>query len=189
MALSDVIIIAAALFFFNDFLMNNLLYSFIFLALYNIGLFFIFKTLEVNWDKRMMQKMALNGQVVLANIKHAEILTPIKDSAGRHYNIWKFTVQYWDHQMNAHDGIVFDKLNFYVQTVPLGTVYITHDESKPLKKFILQNIIIGNIPSLIPLVSKYENNKAIKIKYLNVYYNNGLIIETFKQSLQAAQTS
>ena len=56
--------------------------------------------------------------------------------------------------------------------------------SKPERKFVVQNVMIGHVPTLQPIVAKFEKNKNIPIKYLNVYYKDGLIIETFRQSLQ-----
>ena len=187
MLLTNLPIIAYLVFFNYSLLQENLLTVAIILFLYNSAWSLLFKMLEINWDKRMIQKMAINKQVAIANITKAEKYTALKDSSGHHYNIWQFNVIYWDQEMKAHEGVLFDKLNPSVEEVPLGTVYITFDPTKPLRKFILQNIIVGNIPSLQPLVTKYENNKTINIKYLNVYYNKGLVIETFKQSLKASK--
>ena len=182
---SDVIIIAVAFWKFNT-IRDSLVIYFVIVLVYNLICFFAYKTIEINWDKRMMQKMAVKGQVALANIKTAKLLLAIKDSGNKHYNIWQFDVDYWGKDMEKKEGIVIEKLNPLIQTVPSGTVYITEDPKKPLHRFIIQNIVVGNIPALMPLVAAYENNKNLKIKYLNVYYRDGLVIETFKQSLKDA---
>jgi len=187
MLLSNVLIIGGIALWNYHFILDNLVIFTVIMFIYNLLWSLGFMMLEINWDKRMIQKMAIKGEIALANITKAEKYTAMKDSRGKHYNIWKFEVNYWDQEMKKHNAVLFDKLNATVEAVPLGTVYITNDESKPLRRFILQNIIIGNITSLRPLVLKYENNKAINIKYLNVYYNDGLIIETFSQSIKAAQ--
>ena len=70
------------------------------------------------------------------------------------------------------------------EKVPSGTVYITYNPDKPEQIFIIQNVIISHIPALAPIVQAYEKNKKISIKYLNVYYRDGLIVETYKESLK-----
>jgi len=186
MLASDVVLVALALWKFS-LIRDRLLVIFVIALIYNVILFLIFKMIENNWDKRMMQKMAIKGQVALANIMEAKQYISIKDSGNRHYNLWHLKVEYWDQDMNRREAIIVDKFSPIVQNMPMGTVYITNDEKKPLRRFVLQNFIIGNIPDLIPIVAKYENNKSIRIKYLNVYYNGGLIIETFKQSMKDAK--
>jgi len=184
--LSDVVMIVVGLLNLDKISADFWTY-FIIAAVYNVICFIVFKMLENNWDKRKMEKMAIKGQIALANITEAKMLMTIKDSGGRHYALWQFNVNYWDQEMNRHEGIVIEKLNPAVKTIPLGTVYITNDEKKPLNRFIIQNVVIGHIPALIPIVASYEKNKALKIKYLNVYYRDGLIIETYKQSLNEAK--
>ena len=185
MALSDIVIIVYAVLNLNA-LQGKILTYFIIALIYNIACFLIFKMLENNWDKRLMQKMAMKGHMVLAHINKTEKFMSIKESSGVHYNLWRFDVTYWDHEMVKREGVLVEKLNPLVESVPQGHVYITNDEKKPLKRFIMQNFVIGNLPNLIPIVAKYENNKTLKIKYLNVYYNGGLIIETYKESLKEA---
>ena len=184
--LSDVVIIGLGIWQYNS-IRDNLIVYFVIALVYNLICFFIFKTLENNWDKRMMQKMAISGKIALASITAAKKLMTIKDSGNHRYNIWQFDVNYWDQDMQRREGVVIEKLNPTVTSLPLGNVFITNDEKKPLRRFIIQNVVIGNIPTLMPIVAKYENNKALKIKYLNVYYRDGLVIETFKESLKAAR--
>ena len=188
MLLSNVFIIGGLAIFNFELIKNNLLLFSIIVFLFNSVFTIFFKVLEVNWDKRLMQKMAIKGQIAIANIKKAEKYTAMKDSGGNHYTIWRFDVIYWDHDMKRHEAVLFDKLNPTISEVPLGTVYITNDEAKPLNRFILQNVIIGNIPTLQPIVAKYESNKAINIRYLSVYYNKGLVIETFKSSMKNTES-
>ena len=51
-----------------------------------------FKMLEYNWDKYLIQKMILKGQVALAEIVSSTPLYPIKDTASRFYRLWQFEV-------------------------------------------------------------------------------------------------
>ena len=146
--------------------------------------YFIFKTAENNYDKRMIQKMVMKGDIALAQIKSAKAVKHIKDTSGKHYHLWEVEIEYYDKQFKKHKYTLIDKFNVNLREIPNGTAYITHNESKPNQKFFVQNVMIGHIPSLQPIVAAYEKNKVIPIKYLNVYYNNGLIIETFETSIK-----
>lgn len=157
---------------------------FAFFMLYSLGCYFIFKMIENNWDKRLIQKMAIANQVVVANIREAKPYLHIKDSSSKHYNLWEITVDYYDHDLNRHEYTLFERMNASVEMIPHGTVFLTHDENKPNRKFIIPNVIVSHIESLMPIVQKYEKTKAINIKYLNVYYNTGIVIETYKESLK-----
>lgn len=153
--------------------------------LYSFACFFIFKLIETNWDKHLVQKMALNNQIVLARIKKAEGLMYIKDSAGKYYVLWQLTVDFWDHDMKKHETHLVEKISPSVKNIPFGNIYITYNPEKPEQLFVVPNVMIGNLPDMMPIVAAYEKNKAIPIKYLNVYYKDGMIIETFETSLKS----
>lgn len=158
---------------------------FVFYFLIIMGCFYGFKMFEANYDKRMIQKMVINGDIAIANIKNAKAIKYIKDTSFKSYHLWEITVEYYDKQFNKHEYTLIEKMNLLVKEIPNGTVYITHDENKPDQKFVVQNVMIGHVPTLQPIVQAYENNKRIPIKYLNAYYRDGMIIETYKQSLKA----
>lgn len=151
---------------------------------YAVIAFFGFKTYEKNCDKRMIQKMALNGQIALANIKNAAPLKVIRDSSGKNYVLWEVEIEFFDKEFNRFETTIIEKFNPMHEKVPNGTVYITYNPDKPEQIFIIQNVIISHIPALAPIVQAYEKNKKISIKYLNVYYRDGLIVETYKESLK-----
>ena len=162
---------------------NKMIVILIFMA-YTVIAFYGYKMFEQNYDKRMIQKMVINNQVAIANITNAEPLNLIRDTSLKIYCLWNFDVEYYDQNMKKHTYTVTEKLNPTVKEVPNGTVYITHNPDKLERKFIVQNVMIGHVPTLQPIVAKYEKNKQIPIKYLNVYYKDGLVIETFQQSLR-----
>lgn len=185
-------IIGSLLFSFGIFMLlgglkGNLLTIFIILFVFNIAIFFLFRFIENNWDKRTIQKMAIANLVAIGNIKDSKAFLTIKDSTGKSYNLWEITLNYIDQDLEQHECTFYEKLNSTLTSIPRGTVFITHDPSKPEQKFIIQNVIISHIPSLAPAVQKYEKNKTFPIKYLNVYYNDGLIIESYKDSLKKAE--
>lgn len=150
----------------------------------SVILFFLYKMLENNWDKVLLQKKAFKGQIVLANIKKATYVTAIRDTSFKTYVLWAIDVTYYDHQLQPHDTTIIEKLNPACKTIPCGSVYMTYDEKHPDRGLIVQNVIISHIPSLAPLVANYEKAKQIKIKYLDTHYDNGLVIDTFKQQME-----
>lgn len=168
----------------NDFVTNHKGYVFAIVILYPMIGLCIIKMIENNWDKRKIQKMAFNGQIALANITNAKPYMRIKDSSIRSYRLWEIEITYYDQDMNKHEATFYEKMNYEVTEIPKCTVYVTHNPDKPEEKFIIQNVIISHIPSLMPIVTKYENNKNIKIKYMDVYYNTGLVIRPFKESIK-----
>jgi len=180
------IIVVINLSYFQEYMIT----IFIVVFLYNIICFFLFKMLEKNWDSAIIQKMAIDNQVVIANIKSAKIAFPFRDSSRKLYNMWEITVDYIDHDMSTHEFVFFEKLNPNQTELPLGTVFMTNDDKKPGRKFIVPNVVISHIESMMPIVENYEKQKKASIKYLNVYYKDGLVIETYKQSInKQKQTS
>ena len=162
----------------------HLIIIFVAVFVYNIICFLIYKSIEKNWDKRLIQKMAINNQIVIANIKSSKLAFQFRDSSNVRYGMWEITVDYIDHDMSSHEFTIYEKLNVNVEIIPLGTVFMTNDNNKLGHKFIVPNVIVSHIETLMPIVQNYEKQKKAYIKYLNVYYNNGLVIETFAQSMK-----
>lgn len=151
---------------------------------YAVICFFGFKMYEKNVDKHMIQKMVFKGQIALANIKKAAPLKVIRDSSGKNYVLWEIDIEFYDQNFNRFETTIIEKFNPMHEKVPNGSVYITHNEDKPEQKFIVQNVMISHVPALASVVHAYEKNKKIPIKYLNVYYKDGLIVETYKESIK-----
>ena len=174
------LIVVLNLNFFRPYIM----WAFVGAFIYNIICFLVYKYIEKNWDKSIIQKMTLANQVVIANIKQSKIAFHFRDSSGKRYNMWEIEVEYIDHDLNHSKMTIFEKLNINQTIIPLGTVFLTHDPNKIGKKFIVPNVIISHIDTLMPIVTKYEKEKKAFIKYLNVFYNDGIVIETFRQSMK-----
>ncbi|MDR1795697.1 MAG: hypothetical protein LBR25_09910 [Erysipelotrichaceae bacterium] len=146
--------------------------------------FFGAKMLENNWDKRMIQKMALNQQIALANIIETTRFMIIRDTSFRKYILWEFKVMMLDRQGNKREATFYDKVNASLLEIPKGTIYMTYDPDKPDRMFVIPNVIISHIPTLMPVVKKFESTKNFHIKYINVYYDGGLVFKTFKETLK-----
>ena len=185
--LSTAVLIAGAILFFNFDKLENKMSAVVIFMIIMLAIYFIYKMIENNYDKRMIQKMVLKGDIALATIKSAKPLKTIKDSGFKVYNLWEIEVEYYDQKFKKHEYTLIDKFNATLTEVPKGSVYITHDEAKPDQKFIIQNVMIGHVPTLQPIVAAYEKNKAIPVKYLNVYYRDGLVVETYQSSLKGAK--
>lgn len=108
----------------------------------------------------------------------------MRDSSFTTYHLYEFEADVYDTDLNCTRRTFYEKMNEQTESIPNGTVYITFDETKPTQIFIIPNVMISHIPSLIPIVAAYEKSKQIKIKYLDVYYNKGMVIKTFKESLK-----
>ncbi len=147
----------------------------------------IYKFLENNIDKILLQKKVFKGEVVLANIKSYKYLTAFRDSGFRTYLLMQFEVTYYDENMQPHPATIIEKMNKDCTSIPLGSVYMTYDAKKPDNGMFVQNILISRVPELMPIVQKYESTKSINIKYLDVHYDNGLVIQTFKDALKQNQ--
>ena len=145
----------------------------------------VFKWLESRWDKKVIEKMARNGKIALADIHGAERVMVLRETNFNKYWLYKFDATIYDREGNKIDGKPFyEKMNCATEQIPAGTVWITWDEAKPNQIFVIPNVIISHLPSLAATVLKYESNKKIPIKYLDVYYNEGMVIRSFRESVK-----
>ncbi len=145
--------------------------------------FFAFKMLEYNWDKYLIQRMILKGQVALAEIINANPLYPIKDSASHFYELWQIEVVIRDAELKTQKVTFYEKMNADIKKIPTGNVYVTYDPEKPERLFIIPNGTIGRFTNLAPLINFYETSK-LNIKYLDVIDDQGLVIRTYKESIK-----
>ncbi|MEA5050033.1 MAG: hypothetical protein VB021_00995 [Oscillospiraceae bacterium] len=151
-------------------------------------LLWLFKWLESGWDKRVITKMARAGKIAVANIKSAKRIMPMRDSSFANYWLYEFTGDIVTPDLTKLvDAKFYEKMNCETGEVPQGTVFVTYDETKPGQIFIIPNVLISYLPELAPAVQKLENNKNVGIKYLNAYYNKGIVIKTFDETIREEQ--
>jgi hypothetical protein len=74
-------------------------------------------------------------------------------------------------------------MNIETDQIPSGSVYVTYDAAKPAQIFMIPNSMIGSLPSLMPIVQGYEKDSKLEIKYLDVHYNKGMVLKTFKETI------
>lgn len=150
-----------------------------------VALTILYKVREAQWDKRVITKMAVAGQVAIANIKSAERVLRMRDSNFVAYWIYALQIELYDHKHKRIEKTIYEKLNIQSDEIPQGTVFVTYDEKKPEQIFIVPNMLISQLEHLKPLAEAYERDKTIKIKYLNVYYNKGIVIKTYQETVNA----
>lgn len=153
-------------------------------VLTGIALLTVFRWLEQTWDKRVITRMAQNGKVALANIQSAERIQPMRDSSFLSYWLYEFKGELYDPELNRIEKKFYEKMNYTTDEVPNGSVFVTYDPEKPDQVFIIPNDVISHIPALAPIAAKFEKDKRIGVKYLDVYYDKGINIRTFREAVK-----
>ena len=146
--------------------------------------FMAFSYYEMNADRNMIKKMVGNGDIALARIKSGGFERFARDSKLKRYVFWKLDVTLYDKNMKKIETSLIEKFNLKQTQIPQGNVYVTYDPANPERMFIVPNALISVFPDLQPIVESYEKNKDIKITYLNVYYKDGMVLESFKDSMK-----
>jgi len=150
-----------------------------------LALLWTFKWLESRWDKKIITKMAQNGKIALINIESYERVLNMRDSSFAKYWLYSFTGAMLTPDLNVTPDIKFyEKMHESTGEIPRGTLFITYDEEKPSQIFIIPNVLVSHLPELMPLVQKMEKSKKLDIKYLNAYYSRGMVVKTFKETME-----
>jgi len=178
-----IIILFAGIFLAYRFYPEHVRWHIIVFAIVSVFLSIFFRHLEINWDKRIIGKMAKNGKVALMNIRGGKKLMAMRDTSFKNYWIYELEGTLYNDRHEGLEKTIQEKMNKETTEIPSGSVYVTYDELKPAQIFIIPNAMISLLPNLMPLVQGYEKNSSIKIKYLDVHYNNGMVLKTFKDTL------
>jgi len=151
-------------------------------VLITIGLMIFFRWMEERWDKQVIIRMTKNGKVALANIKHTERVMRMRDSAFTNFWLYEFVADLVTPDLeNLKDVKFWEKMNIDTTQIPDGSVYVTYDPEKPTQIFVVPNVLISQLPGLMPVVRKIEVNASIR--YLDAFYNKGMVIKSMKDSL------
>jgi len=155
------------------------------IALFVLAIFIlamVYSYYDLNADKNLIRKRVANGDVALAKIKDGTFVRFARDARLRNHVYWKLDVEVYDNDMNKFDTTIIEKFSTHQTSIPKGYVYVTYVEDKLEDCLIIPNIIISSIDAYQPLVQDYE--KALKVKYLNAYIKDGLILESYEDSLK-----
>ena len=151
-------------------------------ALIAIALMIFFRWMEEGWDTRVITRMAKDGKVALANIKHSERIMRMRDSAFTNFWLYEFVADLVTPELETLKDVKFwEKMNVETDKIPNGSVFVTYDPEKPTQIFVVPNVLISQLPELMPAVRKIEANASIR--YLDTYYNKGMVIKSMKDSL------
>ncbi|MBO4358377.1 MAG: hypothetical protein J5796_01090 [Erysipelotrichaceae bacterium] len=158
------------------------LVAMILFVLISFALMITFTHYDLNADRNIIRKRVSNGDVALAKIKDGTFVRFGRDARLKNHVYWKLDAEIYDNDMNKHDATIIEKFSTHQTSIPKGHVYVTYIEGQADDSLIIPNAIISSIPEYKPLVDDYE--KALKPRYLNAYINDGLILETYKESLK-----
>ena len=136
---------------------------------------------DLNADKRLIRKAVSNGDVALARIQDGSFVRFGRDAKLKNHVYWKLDAIIYDNDMVEHKASIIEKFSTHQTSIPKGDVYVTYVEGKKDDSLIIPNMIISSIPEYKVLTDDYE--KQLKPKYLNAYINDGLILETYQESV------
>ena len=142
----------------------------------------IYSYLDLNSDKRIIKKMVKNGNIALAKITNGTYFKVVRNARFKTNVLWKLELEVYDQEMNTIKTSTIEKFSPFQTSIPSGNCFVTYDSNKPEQILVIPNVIISSIPEYAPLAQEYE--KKFKPTYLNVYYNNGIVIKTYAQSIQ-----
>ncbi len=143
----------------------------------------IYAYFDLNADRRLVLKRVSNGDVALAKIKEGTFVRFGRDARLKNHVYWKLDAEIFDNDMKKHDASIIEKFSLHQTSIPQGYVYVTYVQGREDECMIIPNVILQSIPEYKPLVDDYE--KTLKPKYLNAYINDGLILQTYEESLKA----
>lgn len=143
----------------------------------------IYSYYDLNADKNMIKKAVANGDVALAKIKDGTFVRFGRDARLKNHVYWKLNVDLFDNDIKKFETTIIEKFSTHQTSIPKGFVYVTYVEGKEEDCLIIPNIIIQSMPEYKVLTDDYE--KALKPKYLNAYIKDGLILQTYENSLKA----
>lgn len=151
-----------------------------------VGVLFILSTLysnyDLNADKNYIKKCVRNGDVAIAKITKATFDRFARDARLKNHVYWRLNVELYDNDMKKFNTTIVEKFSTHQTSLPKGFVFVTYIEGKEEDCLIIPNTIISSLEPYKELALDYE--KALKPTYLNVYYNNGLIIQTYSDAMK-----
>lgn len=151
-------------------------------AVIAVALMIFFRWMEEGWDKRVITRMAKEGKVAIANIKRSERVMRMRDSTFTNFWLYEFAADLITPRLEKLPDVKFwEKMNADTQDIPNGSVFVTYDPEKPTQIFVVPNVLISRLPELMPAVREMEAKASIR--YLDAYYNKGMVIKSMKESL------
>ena len=141
----------------------------------------IFAYYDLNAGIKYVQKAVKNGDVAMAKIKGGTFVRFARDARLKNHVYWKLDAELYDDDFKKTEIKIIEKFSTHQTKIPNGFVYVTYDPNHLDNCLIIPNVIIQSIPEYQYLVEEYE--KAIKPTYLNAYYKDGLVLQSYKDSM------
>lgn len=182
------LIIAGYFVVINRFYHLKLFYTIVSLTV-SVILYLAFRWLENKWDKKIITRMVQNGHIALAEIKSTSYVMNMRDSSFIRYSLYEFDAEITTPDQKTFRKTFYEKMSSDTGEIPKGFVYVTYDETKPGQIFVVPNLLISHTPSLMPIAARYESNKKLNIKYLDVFYKKGIVIKTFHETVKTNKTA
>ena len=142
----------------------------------------VFAYFDLNSDRNYIRKAVKNGDVAMAKIKGGTFVRFARDARLKNYVYWKLDAELYDDDMKKTDVTIIEKFSTHQTKIPTGFVYVTFDRNHMNDSLIIPNVIISSMPEYQLLVETYE--REIKPTYLNAYYKNGLVLQSYKDSIR-----
>ena len=142
----------------------------------------VFTYYDLNADRNYIRKAVKNGDVAMAKIIDGSFVRFARDARLKNHVYWKLNAILYDDDMKQTNITIIEKFSTHQTKIPTGHVYITYVKDKLDDCLIIPNVIIQSIPEYQFLVETYE--KEIKPTYLNAYYKDGLILQSYKDSMK-----
>lgn len=153
-------------------------------GIYTLAIFaatFLYADYDLNVARRAVMKKVRQGNIALARINSGKTEKMIRDARFRSYILWDLDLTVIDQDMKSIHTHCIEKFSMEQKSIPSGHVYVTYDPARPEEILILPNILLQQLPEYQPLVEAYE--AKVKTSYLNCYYNHGLILKTFRDTM------
>lgn len=134
-------------------------------------------------DKKYIENMVSQGKIALVSINKVEKGKTIRTLLSPSKVYYKLNVTLYNSQSgNKHNTEFVDLFSSKQETFPDGFFYVTYD-GKDDNILVVPNVIVSLYKINQKTVESYE--KSInKLVYLNVYYDNGIIIEAFEKTIK-----
>ncbi len=142
---------------------------------------FVYSHHELHHDQHLIIKMVEKHQIALAKIKKGSLYRIVRDTRGRKVVLWDIDITLYDQEMNKIETTISEKCSGHLTQIPRGYVYVTYDPKHPKRIFIIPNSVISAYGELQPIVESYEQNEDLRIKYLNAYYDTGIMLKSYEE--------
>lgn len=143
----------------------------------------VFAYFDLNTDRNYIRKAVKNGDVAMAKIHSGTFVRFARDVRLKNHVYWELDATLYDDDIKEHKIKIIEKFSTHQTQIPKGHVYVTYNKNNLNDCLIIPNVIIQSIPEYKLLVDTYE--KEIKPTYLNAYYKDGLILQSYKDSIKA----